>query len=64
MPPVHSVQRHCSATDPKRRWLYYATGATVAGSRAYVRIHHASDVVAGCAFGAAFGALTRKVILR
>ncbi|HUB69793.1 MAG TPA: phosphatase PAP2 family protein [Acidimicrobiales bacterium] len=39
--------------------LYYATAAVVASSRAYVRIHHASDVVAGALLGAALGELTR-----
>jgi membrane-associated phospholipid phosphatase len=30
----------------------------VAGSRAFVRIHHPSDVVAGAAFGLALGLVT------
>lgn len=35
--------------------LYYATAAVVATSRIYVRIHHASDVVAGAVLGVALG---------
>ena len=43
------------------RWgpLYYALAAIVASSRAHVRIHHPSDVVAGAALGAALGELAR-----
>jgi undecaprenyl-diphosphatase len=39
--------------------FYYALAAIVASSRAHVRIHHASDVVAGAALGAVLGELTR-----
>ena len=35
--------------------VWWTVAATVATSRAYVRIHHASDVVAGMATGAALG---------
>ena len=41
--------------------LYYGIAAVVASSRAYVKIHHASDVVAGAALGVAMGALARRV---
>jgi undecaprenyl-diphosphatase len=34
---------------------WYALAALVAGSRVYVSMHHASDVVVGAAFGIAFG---------
>ena len=40
--------------------LYLVAGATVATSRVYVRIHHASDVVAGAALGAAMAAGFRR----
>lgn len=40
--------------------LYVALAAAVASSRIYVRIHHASDVVAGAAVGAALGFAFRK----
>jgi undecaprenyl-diphosphatase len=39
---------------------YYALAVVVASSRSYVRIHHASDVVAGAALGVAFGAAARR----
>jgi len=35
--------------------LWWTIAATVAASRAFVRIHHPSDVVAGMAVGTAFG---------
>ncbi|HEY5662738.1 MAG TPA: phosphatase PAP2 family protein [Ilumatobacter sp.] len=38
--------------------------ALVATSRAYVRIHHASDVVGGVVVGAALGAIARRVFRR
>jgi undecaprenyl-diphosphatase len=41
--------------------LYYAAAAVVASSRTYVKIHHASDVVAGVATGMAIGRIARKV---
>lgn len=44
--------------------LWWGLGATVAASRAYVRIHHASDVVAGMATGAALGLGARAVLRR
>lgn len=40
--------------------LYYALATVVASSRAHVRIHHASDVVAGAAVGIALGELARR----
>ena len=39
--------------------LYFAVAAVVASSRVYVKIHHASDVLAGVAVGVALG-LTGK----
>lgn len=40
--------------------LYAVAAATVAVSRVYVRIHHASDVVGGVVVGAALGAAMRR----
>lgn len=48
-----------ASEDDPWRLLYLALGATVATSRIYVRIHHASDVVAGAALGAAMGVAFR-----
>ena len=44
-----------SRRHPKARPLYYGLAAVVATSRIHVQIHHASDVVAGAAIGAAYG---------
>ena len=41
--------------------IAYAAAAVVATSRVHVRIHHASDVVAGAAIGLALGSLARRV---
>ncbi|HMK97109.1 MAG TPA: phosphatase PAP2 family protein [Acidimicrobiales bacterium] len=46
----------------RRTWpLCYALALTVASSRVYVRIHHASDVVGGALVGAALGEVARRV---
>ena len=42
--------------------LWWSLAGIVASSRAYVRIHHASDVVAGIAVGAALGRSARRVL--
>lgn len=39
---------------------YHALAIAVAASRAYVRLHHASDVLAGAALGVAFGRVARR----
>jgi undecaprenyl-diphosphatase len=41
--------------------LYYAAALIVATSRAYVKIHHASDVVGGIAIGVALGRIGRRI---
>ena len=41
--------------------LYYAIAAIVATSRVYVKMHHASDVVAGAALGAVMGHTARSL---
>ncbi|HEX8803514.1 MAG TPA: phosphatase PAP2 family protein [Acidimicrobiales bacterium] len=41
--------------------LYYGIGAVVAASRVYVRVHHASDVVAGALLGVALARTARRV---
>ncbi len=40
--------------------LYYGVAAVVASSRVYVKIHHASDVLAGAVLGVGLGALARR----
>jgi membrane-associated phospholipid phosphatase len=41
--------------------LYYALGMVVASSRVYVRIHHASDVVAGLGVGLTLGRVALRL---
>lgn len=40
--------------------LYYALATVVAASRVHVKIHHASDVIAGAALGFALSRLVRR----
>ncbi len=47
--------------DRRLRPLYYGLAVLVASSRVYVRIHHASDVVAGVLVGVGLGALGRRL---
>jgi len=44
--------------------LYYAAGVVVAASRIHVKMHHASDVVAGAATGLVLGAVATRVLDR
>jgi undecaprenyl-diphosphatase len=41
--------------------LWYGLAGVVATSRVYVKIHHASDVVAGAAVGIALGAAAKRI---
>lgn len=50
-----------SMTGKRFAPLWYTIGAIVAMSRPYVRIHHASDVVAGAAVGAGLGAAALRL---
>jgi len=49
------------AEDDPLAPLYFAVAALVAASRPYVKVHHASDVVAGAALGVALGAVAKRV---
>jgi undecaprenyl-diphosphatase len=50
-----------TAMGPRRcAPLWFGIAGVVATSRAYVRIHHASDVVGGAAVGLVLGAVVRK----
>ncbi len=42
--------------------LVYALAVTVSASRVHVKLHHASDVIAGAAIGAALGELARHLL--
>jgi len=41
--------------------VWFGVAAVVAGSRVHVRIHHASDVVAGAALGTVLGLVARRL---
>ena len=50
-----------SHRHPRAAPLYYGLAAVVATSRVHVKVHHASDVLAGAAIGIGFARLARKV---
>ena len=64
-PSGHATSAFCAAallSEDDPLWpLYYAVAGVVAWSRVYVKIHHASDVVAGIAIGAALGRIGRRL---
>jgi membrane-associated phospholipid phosphatase len=64
-PSGHATSSFVSAvllSDDDPLWpLYWGVAGVVAGSRVYVRIHHASDVVAGAALGVAMGLAVRRL---
>lgn len=64
-PSGHATAAFCAAallSDDDPLWpAYYAAAVVVAWSRAYVRIHHPSDVVAGIAVGIVLGRLARRI---
>ena len=41
--------------------VYYGLAVVVASSRVYVKMHHASDVIAGAAIGVGVAALARRI---
>jgi undecaprenyl-diphosphatase len=49
-------QRH-----PKAAPLYYGLAAIVATSRVHVKVHHASDVLAGAAIGIAYAQVAKRI---
>ena len=64
-PSGHATAAFTAATllaDDDPLWpAYYAIAVVVATSRAYVRIHHASDVLGGVAIGLVLGRIGRKL---
>jgi membrane-associated phospholipid phosphatase len=65
-PSGHASSAFFAATlltegDPALASLWFTLAGGVALSRAYVRIHHASDVVAGAALGLALAGLARRL---
>jgi len=64
-PSGHATSAFCCAgllADDDPLWpAYYALAVLIATSRVYVRVHHASDIVAGVAIGAVLGRVGRAV---
>ncbi|HET6811288.1 MAG TPA: phosphatase PAP2 family protein [Acidimicrobiales bacterium] len=64
-PSGHATSAFCAAAvlseGSPAGPAYYALAAVVAASRVHVRIHHASDVVAGVALGTVVGRLARRI---
>lgn len=64
-PSGHSTSAFTAAgllAEDDHLWpLYYAVAVVVAWSRVYVKVHHASDVVAGIALGVVMGHLGRRL---
>jgi undecaprenyl-diphosphatase len=64
-PSGHATSAFSAAallSDDDVLWpLYYGVAAVVATSRVYVKMHHASDVVAGAALGAVMGRAARHL---
>ena len=65
-PSGHSTSAFMAASllsedDEKLAPLYYGLATVIAVSRAYVKVHHASDVVAGAVLGAGLGRFARRV---
>lgn len=50
-----------SHRHPKAAPLYYGLAAIVATSRVHVKVHHASDVLAGAAIGIAYAQFAKRV---
>jgi undecaprenyl-diphosphatase len=65
-PSGHATSAFTAATllsdgDPAMRPVYFAAASVVAASRVYVKIHHASDVIAGVGVGLVLGQLGRRL---
>lgn len=50
-----------SHRHPKAAPLYYGLAAVVATSRVHVKVHHASDVLAGAAIGIAYAQIAKRI---
>jgi undecaprenyl-diphosphatase len=61
-PSGHATAAFCAATLLGGGPVWYAAATAVAATRVYVRLHHASDVVAGAAFGLALGYALRPIV--
>lgn len=61
-PSGHATAAFCAATLLGGGPLWYGAAAAVASTRVYVRLHHASDVIAGAAFGLGLGLALRRFV--
>ena len=65
-PSGHATAAFCAAVllsdgDPVLAPAYFALAGVVAASRVHVKMHHASDVLAGAAIGLLFGLVGRRI---
>ncbi|MDQ1435693.1 MAG: hypothetical protein QOF59_2509 [Actinomycetota bacterium] len=63
-PSGHATAAFCAATLLGGGPGWYTLATAVAATRIYVRLHHASDVVVGAAFGVALGLALRPIVDR
>jgi undecaprenyl-diphosphatase len=63
-PSGHATAAFCAAVLLGGGPGWYGAASAVAATRVYVRLHHASDVVAGAAFGVALGLAMRPLVNR
>jgi undecaprenyl-diphosphatase len=63
-PSGHATAAFCAAALLGGGPLAYTAAAAVSATRIYVRLHHASDVIAGAAFGLALGLAMRPLVNR
>jgi undecaprenyl-diphosphatase len=61
-PSGHATAAFCAARLLGGGPGWYSLAAAVAGTRVYVRLHHASDVAAGAAFGLVLGSALRRFV--
>ncbi|HLI74534.1 MAG TPA: phosphatase PAP2 family protein [Acidimicrobiales bacterium] len=64
-PSGHTLAAWCAATlfaDQDPWWpVYFGAAAVISVSRVHVRLHHATDVVAGALLGTALGTLGKRL---
>jgi undecaprenyl-diphosphatase len=61
-PSGHATAAFCAATLLGGGPGWYTAATVVAATRVYVRLHHASDVVAGATLGLALGLVMRPLV--